>query len=428
MAPSTIVPEGLDFGVQNIPFGVISTRSDPTPRPASVLGNHAIDLRAMAQAGLFNGPLFTNQLATQVFSHPTLNAFMGLTRPYWKDARNTIQALLTGADPRLKDESELRKAILIPLDQTQNHLPAFIGDYTDFYASKEHAHNAGVILRGPDNAMQPNWHHLPVAYHGRASSVVVSGTPIRRPNGLVGAMGSAPRYTASMKLDVELEMGFFIGGAPNALGTPVGVRDAEDRVFGFVLLNDWSARDIQAFEYIPLGPFLGKNFGTTISPWIVTIEALDEFRRPQPVQDPVPAAYLQDADCENACFNIDLEVHLKPSGGNELVKVVATNSKFLYWSPRQMIAHHTVNGCNLQPGDLCGTGTISGPNRGEYGSFMETSWNGRDTFDVQDGIKRTFLEDGDEVVFYGHAAPGIGFGECRGVILPALPLQQKVQR
>ncbi|TPX33748.1 fumarylacetoacetase [Synchytrium microbalum] len=418
---STIVPESGDFGINNIPFGIISTASNPTPRPATILGHHVVDIKALADANCFNGPLLSS-MASNVFSKPTLNEFMGLTRPHWIEARTTIQNLLTGVDDRLKRNPALMSKAVIPVAQTQSHLPSAIGDYTDFYASKEHAFNAGSIFRGPEQAIQPNWFHIPIGYHGRASSIVVSGTPIRRPNGLIGAMTATPTYSACKKLDIELELAFFIGGPANALGDPIPIAKAEDRLFGFVLLNDWSARDIQAFEYVPLGPFLGKNFGSSISPWIVTLEALEAYKRPQPTQTPQPSAYLQDPDSDRACYDIELEVHMQPSGSTKSTKVLTSNYKYLYWSPRQMIAHHSVGGCNLQPGDMCGTGTISGPNKGEMGSFLERSWNGRDAFEVHDGIKRTFLEDGDEVTFTAHVAPGVGFGECSGVILPAHPL------
>ncbi|KAI9206427.1 uncharacterized protein BJ171DRAFT_422190 [Polychytrium aggregatum] len=422
------VPAGSHFPIQNIPFGVISTASDATPRPATVIGDHAVDLRAVAEAGLFNGPLL-KAVAKDVFSKPSLNAFMALGRPAWREARHTLQALLAASGPvvDLRESQELQAKILVPLAHVTNHLPAEIGDYTDFYASKEHATNVGIMFRGKDNALMPNWVHIPVGYHGRSSSVVVSGTPLHRPCGqILNPATKLPEFGASKKLDIELEMAFFVGTG-NKLGDRISVKDAEEHIFGVVVMNDWSARDIQSYEYVPLGPFLGKNFGTTISPWIVTLDALEPFRVAQPHQDPAPVAYLQDPTQDKNTYDIKLEVDWKPRNHTEAHTIVKSNLKYMYWSFKQQLAHHTINGCNARTGDLCGTGTISGKDQSEFGSFLELTWNGANPVNVK-GETRTFLEDGDEIILRGYCEGlvdgqnvRIGFGEAAGAILPAKP-------
>jgi fumarylacetoacetase len=301
------------------------------------------------------------------------------------------------------------------------HLPAEIGDYTDFYASREHATNVGVMMRGPENALMPNWLHLPVAYHGRASSVVVSDTPIRRPRGQVKPDNAdRPVFGPSRSLDFELEMGFFVGPG-NALGQPIPIAQAADHIFGMVLVNDWSARDIQKWEYQPLGPFLAKNFATSISPWVVTLEALEPFRVAGPAQDPPPLAYLHTSG--DWSYDIQLEVWLQGSGMAKPERICRSNSNHLYWNVCQQLAHHTVNGCNLRPGDLLATGTISGPTPDSYGSMLELAWMGTRPLRFANGETRIFLQDGDRVTMTGWCeGPGyrIGFGEVRGEILPAL--------
>ncbi|KAI9349877.1 hypothetical protein DFJ73DRAFT_833436 [Zopfochytrium polystomum] len=425
--PSFIaVPADSDFPPENIPFGVISSTHDASPRPATIVGDHVIDIRALALAGLFTGPLL-GPVAAKVFSEPTLNAFMALSRPAWREARTTIQSLLHPSSP-LATNPDLRKKAVIPRADTRNHLPAAIGDYTDFYASKEHATNVGVMFRGKDNALQPNWVHLPVGYHGRASSVVVSGTDIRRPCGLLQDFATkSVSYGACAKLDYELEMAFFVG-VGNKLGEPIDIEKADEHIFGMVLMNDWSARDIQAFEYVPLGPFLGKNFGTVISPWIVTLDALESFRVPQPPQEPTPAKYLRDAHSLADAYDIHLTATVQPKDSNKEYTISKTNFKYMYWTFKQMLAHHTVNGCNMQPGDLCGSGTISGPDVTSVGSLLEASTNGKAPLAIGDGLTRSFFADGDTVRIRGHAEGTVGerrvrvgFGVCESGIVPAAP-------
>ncbi|KAI9313902.1 fumarylacetoacetase [Dichotomocladium elegans] len=347
---------------------------------------------------------------------------MSLGRPVWRQTRAAIQKLLSKEDPRLRDNTGLVKKALLPRESVKMHLPAQIGDYTDFYCSREHATNVGIMFRGKDNALQPNWLHIPVGYHGRASSIVVSGTDIIRPAGqrITPQEKTQPFFAPSAKLDYELEVGWFVGKG-NDLGKRIEVEDAAQHIFGMVLVNDWSARDIQAWEYVPLGPFLGKNFGTTISPWIVTLDALEEFLVGGPAQNsPKPLDYLKEN--KDTAYDINLEVHIKPSQSSTSKRVTLSNLKYMYWSITQQLAHHTVNGCNMRVGDMCATGTISGPDTGSFGSLLELSWNGTKKIDFGNGVERTFLEDGDEVNMTGYAksAAGytIGFGDCRGKVLP----------
>ncbi|KAI3651266.1 hypothetical protein MP228_004747 [Amoeboaphelidium protococcarum] len=415
-----------DFPIQNIPFGVISTKgSAEDKRPASRIGDFAVDLRALATANLFNGPLL-KQHAIHVFSERCLNEFMALGKGAWREARATLQKLLSVDDQTLQGDEELKRKVLIPMSDVIVHLPADIGDYTDFYASKEHATNVGIMFRGKENALMPNWTHLPVGYHGRASSIVVSGTDLHRPCGQrnTAPKGEQPKtaFGPSQRLDIELEMAFFIGSG-NKLGESVSVDNALDHVFGAVLMNDWSARDIQAWEYVPLGPFLGKNFGTSISPWIVTMDALEEFRVAAPKQDPVPLEYLrQSKGGDKTAYDIKLGVHLKANESQKHSVISQSNLKHMYWSVSQFVAHHTVNGCNLRPGDLIATGTISGPTEDSFGSLLELSWSGSKKIELEGGVSRTFLQDGDEIKLTGYAQGEgyrIGFGECTGKILPA---------
>ncbi|KAI7866484.1 fumarylacetoacetase [Mucor mucedo] len=350
---------------------------------------------------------------------------MALGRPVWKATRLAIQDILSKDSAKLKDNAELLQKVLIPLTEVKMHLPAKIGDYTDFYCSREHATNVGIMFRGKDNALQPNWLHIPVGYHGRASSVVVSGTDIRRPAGqkLPGKDAKAPIFGPSSRLDIELEVGWFVGTGNN-LGERIDINDAQDHIFGLVLVNDWSARDIQAWEYVPLGPFLGKSFGTSISPWIVTLDALEPFLTSGPSQSPDPLPYLQEN--KPAAYDINLQVQIKPAESSKFETVTVSNLKHMYWSVTQQLAHHTVNGCNMRPGDMGATGTISGPEKGSYGSLLEITWSGKDKITFQDGVERLFLQDGDEVKITGQAGKDsklgyhIGFGDCSGKILPCL--------
>ncbi|RKP24311.1 fumarylacetoacetate hydrolase [Syncephalis pseudoplumigaleata] len=411
-----------DFPIQNLPWGIFSTVHNPMPRPGVAIGDYVVDMNALAAAGLLEKHVpELGEKALHIFSQSTLNAFMSLGKPAWQATRRFLQRILSADEPLLRDNAALRQKVLVQLSSVQMHLPADIGDYTDFYASKEHATNVGIMFRGKENALMPNWTHLPVGYHGRASSVVVSGTDLRRPCGQrCPVKGQPPVFGASTRLDFELEMGFLVGTG-NPLGKPISMHEADDCIFGVVLLNDWSARDIQAWEYVPLGPFLGKNFGTTISPWVVTMDALEPFRCSPPVQDPKPLSYL--CDDKNSGYDIRLEVEVTPVGHDTPKTVCQSNLKYMYWTLKQQLVHHTVNGCNMRTGDLCGTGTISGPTEDSFGSMLELSWTGQKDVDVGSGTTRKFLEDGDQVNLVGYCqGPDyrIGFGPCRGKVLPAL--------
>ncbi|KAG2225597.1 hypothetical protein INT45_013708 [Circinella minor] len=422
----SFIPVAKDshFPIQNIPFGVFSTAQQTTPRVGVAIGEQVLDLAVIAKAGLLNGIEGLND-PVAVFDKPALNEFMGLGKPVWRATRLAIQKLLSENEPTLRDNSELQGRALVKQADVTMHLPAQIGDYTDFYCSREHATNVGIMFRGKDNALQPNWLHIPVGYHGRASSLVVSGTDIRRPAGqrITPQNKTSPFFAPSAKLDIELEVGWFVGKG-NTLGERIDIADAKDHIFGLVLVNDWSARDIQAWEYVPLGPFLGKNFGTTVSPWIVTLDALEEFMVDGPSQtEPAPLKYLQEN--KKSAYDIDLEVQIKPNQTSKFEKVALSNLKYMYWSVTQQLAHHTVNGCNMRPGDMCATGTLSGPEKENFGSLLELSWNGTEKVIFKESKQeRTFLEDGDEVnlTAYKDSKSGyrIGFGDCHGKILPCL--------
>ena len=407
------VPTGSDFPIHNLPYGIFRPSAGARPRIGVAIGNEVLDLSVLADRGLLSGTAFRK---------PTLNAFMALGRPAWREARQTLTRLLRRDEPTLRDDSGLRDAAFHSMALVEMLLPAAIGDYTDFYSSREHATNVGTMFRGPDNALQENWLHLPVGYHGRSSSVVVSGTDVRRPKGQTKADDAeSPIYGPSRLMDFELEMGFFVGPG-NALGEPIPIDEAPEHIFGMVLVNDWSARDIQKWEYVPLGPFLGKNFGTSISPWVVTMEALEPFRCAGPAQDdPEPLDYLKNpGDC---AYDIPLEVLLQTEQVDAPETIATSNFKYMYWSICQQLAHHTVNGCNAQPGDLLGSGTISGPDKHERGSMLELSWRGTETVELSNGETRKFLADGDTVIMRGRCeADGvrIGFGEVSGKLLAAV--------
>ncbi|KAL7088568.1 hypothetical protein ACP275_13G135200 [Erythranthe tilingii] len=404
------------FPIQNLPYGVFKPEPDSEPRPGVAIGDYVLDLSVIASAGLFDGPYLRN---SDCFSQPNLNKFSGLGRPAWKEARTTLQKLLSATEPILRDNESLREKALVPMGKVQMVLPVAIGDYTDFFTSKNHVRNCGLIFRGPDQEINPNWFHIPIAYHGRASSVVISGTDIIRPRGQAHpAPNGQPYFGPSRKLDFELEMAVIVGPG-NEFGKPVDVNEAADHIFGLVLMNDWSARDIQAWEYVPLGPFLGKSFGTTISPWIVTLDALEPFAFDAPKQDPPPLPYIAEKESKN--YDISLEVSIVPAGKEDGSIVAKSNLKHIYWTITQQLAHHTSNGCNLRPGDLLGTGTISGPVHESVGSLLELSWNGQRPLSL-DGTARTFLEDGDEVILSGCCKGdgySVGFGKCSGKILPS---------
>ncbi|XP_024391885.1 fumarylacetoacetase [Physcomitrium patens] len=413
------VSPGSQFPIQNLPYGVFRPSAGASPRPGVAIGDSVVDLSVLSEAGLFKGPLLSS---SSCFSQTSLNAFMALGRPAWKEARKTLQKLLSDGEPTLRDDHVLRSKAILPMNQVTMVMPAVIGDYTDFFSSKEHAVNCGTIFRGgKEDALPPNWVHVPIGYHGRASSVVISGTDIRRPRGQTSPPPgeNAPEFKPSALLDFELEMAAFVGPG-NELGKPVSVDEAADHIFGFVIMNDWSARDIQKWEYVPLGPFLGKSFGTTISPWIVTMEALDPFICDAPEQDPPALQYLTEKN--RFTYDIPMQVAIRPKGESKASVISNTNFKYLYWTVCQQLAHHTVNGCNLNTGDLLASGTISGPSFGSLGSLLEMSVAGSREVKLEHGGVRRFLKDGDEVVMSAVCEGdgfNVGFGECRGKVIPA---------
>lgn len=388
------------------------------------MGDYAVDLSVLADEGLFKS------FDASCFSEGSLNKFMGLGKSAWSSARQTLQTILSSESAVIRDNEALKARALIPLATVIMELPAKIGDYTDCYASRQHATNVGIMFRGADNALQPNWLHLPVAYHGRASSIVVSGTDFRRPCGQLFKDANDPNqgsvYGPSMLMDFELEMGCFVGPG-NPLGEPITMDTVDDHVFGFVLLNDWSARDIQKWEYVPLGPFGAKNFCSTISPWVVTTEALEPFRTATSTgkQDPEPLPYLREPGYSS--YDVDLRVSIRAEDiGSEPFEVSHSNFKNMYWTHRQQLVHHTVTGCNMNPGDLIGSGTISGDEPGTYGSMLELCWKGTKPIKIKEGVERKFLRDGDTVVMSGVChGPNykVGFGTCEGKVLPAVPFK-----
>lgn len=414
----SFVPVAPDshFPIQNLPFGIFRRPGEPA-RVGVAIGDAVLDLGALEAAGLLDLPTLRDR---NVFRQSTLNAFLTLGRSAWREARAAVSRLLRADEPTLRDNALLRERVVLSQTSVELLLPVAIGDYTDFYSSRQHATNVGVMLRGPDNALMPNWLHLPVAYHGRASSVIVSGMDIHRPCGQwKPADAETPNFGPTRSLDFELELGCFLGPG-NDLGRPIPVGEAEEHVFGLVLVNDWSARDIQAWEYQPLGPFLAKSFATSVSPWVVPLDALEPFRTTGPKQDPTPLPYLRTNG--QGALDLHLEVWIQ---GEKMVRphrVCATNSKHLYWSIAQQVAHHTVNGCNLRPGDLLASGTISGPDPDSYGSLLELSWRGTKPISFPNGETRRFLEDGDRVTMTGWCQGHgyrVGFGEVAARILPA---------
>lgn len=398
--------EDSHFPIQNLPIGIFEEQG--RIRAGVRIGEMVLDLTLLEDQGFFPS-------LPQLFNTSTLNAFFAMGRQAWTEVRTTVSCLLQEGETTLRDNTELRNKALIPAANVTMHLPVSIGDYTDFYSSKEHAVNVGTMFRGKENALMPNWLHLPVAYHGRSSSVVLSGTPVRRPKGQVQVGDQDnPIFTASRLLDFELEMGFFIGSG-SELGCPVPVSSASDHIFGMVLVNDWSARDIQKWEYQPLGPFTAKNFATSISPWVVPLDALAPFRCRGPEQAPLPLQYLQTKG--DLAYDIKLEVYLQGS------LISSSNFKYMYWNIQQQLAHHTITGCNVNPGDLMASGTISAPEEGGYGSLLELSWKGTKSIKLNDGDERKFLQDGDSVTLTGWCQGQgyrVGFGEVTGKILPAL--------
>jgi len=403
------VPTGSDFPIQNLPFGIFRYRDQITAGTA--LGDYVIDLAYLHDQGHFAAL----SLPADIFRKGILNDFLAMGRPVIRAVRERLSELLRDDNITLQGDTRM----LIPRADVQMLMPVRIGNYTDFYSSEEHATNVGSMFRDPKNALLPNWKHLPVGYHGRASSIVVSGTSFHRPKGQVKPPDvEQPVFSPSRKLDFELEVAFITCG-DTALGDSISTAAAEDHIAGFVLFNDWSARDIQQWEYVPLGPFLAKNFASTISPWIVTLDALEPFRVAGPEQEPAVLPYLAFTGARN--FDIALDVQLRPANG-ESVTVCRSNFKYMYWNVCQQLAHHTVNGCNIQTGDLYASGTISGPSPGSFGSLLELSWNGQKPLPMADGTERTFLADGDSITIRGYAEKNglrIGFGECSGTVLAA---------
>ncbi|QUS37892.1 fumarylacetoacetase [Tardiphaga alba] len=408
------VDPASDFPIQNLPYGVFST-SGTSPRVGVAIGDAVLDLAAIEAEGLLDlGG------AKGIFAQPSINAFMALGPKVWSATRERISTLLRHDHAELRDNAALRQRALLPRKDVTLHLPLTVAGFTDFYSSKEHATNVGVMFRGKDNALQPNWLHMPIGYNGRASTVVVSGTKVRRPRGqLKPPSVDVPSFGPCKRLDFELEMGVVVGQS-STMGDMLTEAQAEESIFGFVLLNDWSARDIQQWEYVPLGPFLAKGFATTISPWIVTREALEPFRVQGPAQDPAPLPYLQQRGANN--YDMQLDVDLRTSGTAKPARIASTNFRYMYWSSVQQLVHHASNGCMMSIGDLLGSGTISGPEKEQRGSLLEISWNGSEPFELPDGSKRSFLEDGDSLAIRGWCQGKgyrVGFGECEGTIAAA---------
>lgn len=406
------VPVAADshFPVQNLPYGVFGAHDGPHAGVA--IGDHLLDLTVLEREGYLS--------TADVFAAGSLDRLLALTRAQRSAVRAAVGRLLRADEPALRDNSDLKSRTLHRQADVRLLVPAHVGDYTDFYSSREHAHNVGTMLRGADNALMPNWLHLPVAYHGRSSSIVVSGTDVRRPCGQAKPdSATSPVFGPSKSLDFELEVAAFVAGG-NALGDPIPIDRAEDHLLGLVLLNDWSARDVQAWEYQPLGPFLAKNFATSISPWVVPLEALEPFRCAGPTQDPEPLPYLRQRGATT--FDIQLEVSLQSATMAKPHVICRSNFRHLYWSLRQQLAHHTVNGCPMRPGDLIASGTISGPTPDSYGSMLELTWRGTKPLILPNGETRRFLDDGDRVTMTAWCQGDgyrVGFGSVTGVVLPA---------
>lgn len=408
------VPRDSHFPLENLPYGIFRPNND-SPRAGVALGDQVVDLALLEARGFFRE---ANLGERAIFTQPALNDFFALGRPAWRKVREILQQLLAADTPTLRDDAQLRARVFYSQKDVTMQLPARIGDYTDFYSSYHHAFNVGTMFRGPENALMPNWKWLPIAYHGRASSIVPSGAEVRRPRGQTKAHDAAtPGFGPSRALDFELETAFFVG-PPNDLGKPVPIAEAEEHIFGLVLMNDWSARDIQTWEYQPLGPFLAKNFCTSISPWVVSLEALAPFRRSLPAQEPAPLEYLRAPN--DFTFDIELEVQLQSARMPAAQTISRSNFRNLYWSMSQQLAHHTVGGCNLQPGDLLASGTISGPEESSRGSMLELTWRGAQPLQLPDGETRKWLEDGDRLTITGWAEGDgyrVGFGEVSGRIV-----------
>ena len=411
-----------DFSIQNLPYGIFKTAGQPG-HVGVAIGECVLDLKILAEQGLFRGPLLS-RCASTVFSSETLNDFIALGRPAWREARARISELLRADHSELRDDADLRNKAFHHQSKVTLQLPILVKGYTDFYSSKEHATNLGMMFRSKEDPLLPNWSHLPVGYDGRASSIVVSETDVHRPCGQIKPNEAAPPvFSPSQRLCTELELAFIVG-QPSPFGASIAIDEAASHVFGAVLLSDWSARDIQKWEYVPLGPFLGKNFCTTISPWVVPLDALLPFRVPGPKQDPRPLDYLLAKNDEQADWNLDihLEMHLKTEAMTDYECISKTNFKGIYWNLCQQLAHHSVNGCPMQTGDLYASGTVSGDAPGTYGSILELSWAGKTPIELSNGERRIFLEDGDSVALRGFAQGQdyrVGFGQAAGRVSPA---------
>ena len=407
------VPKNSDFPIQNIPFGVFLTKDDVITIGTRI-GDFAIDLGALQQLNYFEGI----ELTDDMFMQDTLNDFISDGKKTWRLVRNRIADLFDVKNLKLQNNPEHREIVVFKMEDVEMQLPVLIGDYTDFYSSKEHATNVGKMFRDPENALLPNWLHIPVGYHGRSSTIVPSGIPVHRPMGQTLPNGEiSPVFGLSRLIDFELETAFITTDA-NVMGENIPVHEAEDYIFGMVLLNDWSARDIQKWEYVPLGPFLAKNFASSISPWIVTMDALEPFRTKGPKQDPTPLPYLQQKGKHT--FDINLQVAICPENGEENV-ISKTNFKYMYWSMCQQLAHHTSNGCRVNSGDMMGSGTISGPTPDSFGSMLELTWGGKNPIKLSDGTERKFINDNDTVIMKGFCENNevrIGFGEVSSKLLP----------
>ncbi len=414
------VPVDSEFPIQNLPYCVFR-RADEPPRVGVAIGNRILDLDVIAEAGLFEG---LADLPWGLFAQDSLNPFMALGREMWTVVRWRVSELLSFDNREIRDTWGLAEKALVPMPEATLLLPFAVADFVDFYSSLEHATNLGKIFRPESEPVLPNWRHLPVGYHGRAGTVVVSGTPVVRPRGQVKPRGGPPQWIASRKLDFELEVGFVVGTG-NELGSRITTDDAADHIFGLVLVNDWTSRDIQEFEYQPLGPFLGKSFATSISPFVVSLDAVLPYRVPAPPQDPPVQTYLM--TLEDWALDLELEVGLASRSMLEHQRppeiISRTNFRSVYWTMPQQLAHATVNGARTRTGDLFSSGTVSGFEPDSYGSLIELTWNGKVPIELPDGAVRTFLEDGDTAVMRGWCGgkgrPRIGFGEVRGTILPA---------
>ena len=400
-----------DFSIYNLPFGIFSTNKK-NKRIGVAIGDYVIDLHACNSLDLFKDL----NIESHVFKNSFLNNFIELGKEITSKVREILQSELTNDNSLIKHNSNC----IIPIDSVEMHLPVNIGDYTDFYSSIEHASNIGSMFRDPSNPLLPNWKHLPVGYHGRASSIIVSGKNIHRPKGQIMPLDSeTPIFSSSNRVDFELEMGYIIG-KNSSLGSSISTTNSQDYIFGKVLFNDWSARDIQKWEYVPLGPFLGKSFASSISPWVVTMEALDPFRVAGPIQEPNVLDYLKFDGLKN--YDINLSVSITPEDSNIESIVCNSNFKYMYWNMNQQIAHHTVNGCNLNVGDIMASGTISGHTKDSYGSMLELSWGGKNPIELKDGSKRTFINDMDTVTMRGYCEKNnirVGFGKVKSKILPS---------